>query len=103
MRLHVEDELPREALRPRARQLRLARFGGGDLEHVASVDLVHGQEGCGHAAAGLHELPAAEAQPLAVVVWEFEDAPFDALLRLALWRREVFAVRYDLGRDRGCG
>ena len=103
MRLDIENELPGEALRARPRQLRLARLGRVDLEHAAAVDLVHGQKSGGHAAARLHELPAAQAEPLAVGVGQLEDAPLDALLRLALRRRKILAIGHDLGRYRGCG
>jgi hypothetical protein len=63
------------ALRPRQHQLRLARLGFVDLEHVAAVDLLHGQECGGHAAARPHELPAAQAEPLGVGVGQFQNPP----------------------------
>ena len=103
MGLDIEDELPGQALRARLHQLGLVRLGRRDLEHVGSIDLIHGEESSGHAAARLHELPTAQAEPLAVNVRQLEDAPFDALLRLALPRRKILAVRNDLGRNRGCG
>ena len=100
VRLHVEDELPGQALCSRHHQLRLARLGLLHLEHVAAVDLLHGQKCGGHAAARVHELPAAQAEPLGVGIRQLQDPPLEALLRLALRRRKIFAVRYDLGRDR---
>ena len=103
MGLDVEDELPGQVLGAGQQQLGLARLGGLDLEHAAAVDLVHGDERGGHAAAGLHELPAAEPEPLAVGVGQFEDSPLDALLRLALRGWKILAVRHDLGGYRRCG
>src|SRR5262245_31293139 len=102
MRLHVEDELAGEALGARLHQLGLARLGGRDLEHGRAVDLVHRQERRGHAAARLQELPPAQAETFAVVVGQLEDAALDALLDFALGRREILAVRHDLGGYRGC-
>src|SRR5262245_61648403 len=46
-------------LRARLHQLGLARLSPRDLEHVVSIDLVHSDEGSGHAAASSHELPTA--------------------------------------------
>ena len=103
MGLHIEDELTGEALRACLHQLGLVRLGGRDLEHARPVDLVHRQERRGHAAARLQELPPAQAESLAVLVRQLEDAPLDVLLRLALGWREILAVRHDLGRYRGCG
>ena len=88
---------PAEALRPCPRQFGLARLRRVDLEHAGAEDLVHGEEGSGHAATRLHELPAAQAEPLAVVVGKLEDALFDALLRVALRRRQKLAVGNYLG------
>src|SRR6516165_7608432 len=79
------------------------RLGCSDLEHVGSIDLVHGYKGGGHAAACLHELPAAQAEPFAVNIGQLQNSPLDALLRLALRRWKILAVRYDLGGYRSCG
>ena len=103
MGLDIEDELPGQALCTRLHQFGLVRLGRRDLEHVGSIDLVHGDEGSGHAAACLHELPTAQAEPLAVDVSQLEDLPLDALLRLALWRWKILAIGHDLGGYRGCG
>ena len=100
--LDIEDELSGQALRAGSCQLGLAGFGGVDLEDPATIDLVHGEEGRRHAAARLHELPAAQPEPFAVLVGELEDAPLDTLLRFALRRGKVLAVRYNLGRYRRC-
>src|SRR5262249_20747814 len=90
--LHVEDELPGETLRPRLHQLRLARLGLVDQEHVTAVDLLHGEE-CGrHAAASPHELPAAPSEPAAVATGQFQEAPLEPLLRLALRGRKILTV-----------
>jgi hypothetical protein len=81
----------------------LARFGLADLEDVGPVDFLHRQKGSGHPAARAQELPAIQAQPLAVGVGQLEDAPLDALLRFALRRRQILAIRDNLGRYRRCG
>ena len=100
--LHVEDELPGEALGARLHEFGLARLRFVDLKHAA-VDFLHGEEGGRHAAAGLHELAAAQAEAPGVDVGQFQDAPFHPLLQVALRGRQILAVRYDLGRYRGCG
>src|SRR5262245_19624889 len=103
MRLHVENELTAQALRPCPGELGLARLGRVDLEYAGAIDLVHGEKGSGHAAARLHELPAAQSETLAVVVGELKDAPLDALLRLALRRRKIFTIGHNLRWDRRGG
>ena len=100
--LHVEDELPRQALGSGLDQLRRVCFGRVDLKHVGAVDFLHGKEGGGHAAAGRHELPAAQAQLLAVLVGQFENPPLHTLLHLALRGRKILAVGNNLGRYRRC-
>ena len=102
VRLDIENELTAEALRPGPRELGFASLGGSDLEHARTVDLVHGQKGRRHPTAGLHELPAAQAQTLAVIVGQLEDAPFDAFLRVALRRRQKFTIGNNLSWYR-CG
>src|SRR5262245_51671808 len=92
VRLDIENELTGEALRPRPCDFGLAGLRRIDLEHVCAVDLVHGEKGSGHAAPRLHKLAPAETQTLAVVVGEFKDALFDALLRLTLRRRQKLAI-----------
>ena len=99
--LHVEDELPGQALGSGLDQLRRVCFGRVDLKHVGAVDFLHGKEGGGHAAAGRHELPAAQAQLLAVLVGQFENPPLHTLLRLALLGRKILTVGNDLSRY-GC-
>jgi hypothetical protein len=94
--LHVEDELPGEALCSRLHQLRRMRFGRVDLEHVGPIDLLHGEEGGGHAAACRQELAAAEAEFLSVLIGKLENPPFDALLSVALCWRKILAVGDDL-------
>src|ERR1051326_8517095 len=84
MGLDVEDELPSERLRARQHQLRFVRLGLLDLEYVAAVDLLHGEESRGHAAARAHELPAAQPEPFAVGIGQFENPPLEPLPRLAL-------------------
>ena len=83
-------------------QLRRVGFGRVYLEHISPVNLLHGEEGRGHAAAGRHELPAAEAQLLAVLVSQFENPPLDTLLHLALRGRKILTIRNDLSRYRRC-
>ena len=100
--LHVEHELPGEALCSRLDHFRCMCFGRVDLEHVGPVDLLHGEEGGGHAAAGRHELPAAEAELLGVLIGKLDDPPLDTLLRLALRRRKILTVGNDLCRYRCC-
>src|SRR5882672_6336404 len=102
MGLHIEDELAGEALRPRQHHFGIMLLGGFDLEDRA-VDLVHGEEGCRHAAARAHELAAAQAQPPAVEVRQRVYALLDPLLRGTLRGRQILAVRHDLGRYRRSG
>src|SRR5258707_2105378 len=99
----IEDDLPGESLRARQNQLGLARLGRIDLEDIGAIDLFHGEEGGGHAAAGAQELPPAQAQPLAVEVGQLEDPPLDALLCFALRRGGTFSPRAALGPCRWCG
>ena len=101
--VHIDNELSGHALSPRHDQLGLMSLGSVDLEHIGAVDFFEGQESRGHAAAGRHELPAAEAQLLAVLVGQFEDPPLDAFLRLALSGRQILAVGNNLRRYRGRG
>src|SRR5262249_52145604 len=68
-----------------------------------AVDLVHGKESRRHPAARAHELPAAQAQSLAVEVRQLVYAFLDPLLRRALRGRQILAVRHDLGRYRRRG
>src|SRR6516164_10629125 len=103
MGLDIENELSGQALLARPHQLGLVRLGRRDLEYVGTIDLVHSYKGGGHATACLHELPTAQAEPIAIDVGQLQNSPLDALLRLALWRWKIFAVRYDLGGYRGCG
>src|SRR5262245_65074368 len=91
MGLNVEDELAGEALRADQHQLRLAGLGGRDLENIA-VDVVHAEECRRHAAARVQELPAAQAEVLAVDVGELVDPRLDLLLRVALRGRKILAV-----------
>src|SRR5262249_57223817 len=92
MGLDIENELSGQALRPRQHQLRLVRLGGVDLKYVA-IDLVHGEKGRSHAAARLHKLPPAQAQPLTAHVSPLEGPPPPRLLGLALPRPEVSPLR----------
>src|SRR6266436_242289 len=101
MGLNVEDELIGEALRPCSHHLRLAGLGGRDLENIA-VDVVHAEECRRHATARVQELPAAQAEVLAVHVGELVDPCFDLLLRSALRGREILAVGNNLSRNRRC-
>ena len=100
--VHIEDELPGHVLGFRQDQLRLVGFGRVDLEHIGPVDLLHGKEGGGHATAGRHELPPAQAELLAVLVGQFENPPLDAFLRLALLGRKILTVGNNLGRYWRC-
>src|SRR5437899_6654955 len=102
MGLDIENELSSQALRACPHQLRLVRLGRRDLEHVGTIDLVHSYKGGGHAAACLHELPTAQAEPFAVDVGQLQNSPLHAFLRLALRRWKILTVRYDLGGKRGC-
>src|SRR5215471_3842501 len=102
VRLHIEDELPGQALGSRLDQLRRVRFGGVDLEHVGPINLFHREEGCGHTATRRHELPAAQTQLLAVLVGKLKNPPLNALLRFALSRRKKLSVGDNLGRYRRC-
>ena len=72
-------------------------------EDEADTDFRASCKGGGHAAACLHELPTVQAEPLAVDVGQLENSPLDPLLRLALRRWKILAVRYELGGYRGCG
>jgi len=99
--VHIDDELPRHALSPRQSQLGLVGLGGVDLEYVGAVDLFESKEGGGHAAAGRHELPTAQAELLAILVGQFEHPALDVLLRLTLPRRQVLTVGNNLGRYGG--
>jgi hypothetical protein len=101
MGLDVEDELAGEGLRACQHQLGLAGLCRRDLEDIA-VDVVHGEERSRHAAAGVHELPAAQAQPLAVRVGELVDPRLDLLLDGALRRRKILAVGNNLSGNRRC-
>ena len=101
MGLDVEDELAGEALRARQYQLGLAGLCRRDLENIA-VDVVHCEECRRHAAARVQELPAAQAELLAVQVGEFVDPRLDLLLCSALRGREIFAIGNDLSRNRRC-
>ena len=101
MGLDVEDELAGEALRARQHQLGLAGLCRGDLENIA-VDVVHGEECRRHAAARVQELPAAQAEVLAVQVSELVDPRLDLLLCSALRGREILAVGNNLSGDRRC-
>jgi hypothetical protein len=100
--LHVEDELAGQSLRARLRQLGLVRLGRRHLEDVAAVDLVHGDEGRGHATARAQELAAVEAEPGRIGIGKLDDAALDPLLGRTLPGRQILAVGDDLGRDRRC-
>jgi hypothetical protein len=100
MGLDVEDKLAGEALRARQHQLGLAGLGGRDLEDI-TVDVVHCEERRRHAAARVQELPAAQAEAIAVHVGELVDPRLDPLLRGALRGREILSVGDDLGGNRG--
>ena len=100
--LDVEDELPCETFRPCQHHFGLTGLGRRDLEDVA-VDLVHGEKGGRHTAARSHELSAVQAEPFAVKLGQLINARFDLLLDRALRRRQILAVRYNLGRNRRCG
>ena len=52
---------------------------------------------------GVQELPAAQAEMLAVEVSEFVNPRLDLLLRRALWWREILAVGNNLGGNRRWG
>ena len=101
MGLDIEDELIGEALGARQHQFGLAGLGGRDLENIA-VDVIHGEERRRHAAACVQELPAAQAEVLAVHVRELVDPCLDLPLRRALRGREIFAVGNNLSRYRRC-
>ena len=101
MGLDIEDELISEALGARQHQFGLAGLGGRDLEDIA-VDVVHGEKRRRHAAACVQELPAAQAEVLAVHVRELVDPCLDLLLRRALRGRKILAVGNNLGRYRRC-
>ena len=51
-----------------------------DLKHIGTVDLLHRKEGGGHATPGGHELPAAQAKLLGVLIGELENPPLRILL-----------------------
>ena len=101
MGLDVEDELAGEALRARQHQLGLAGLCRRDLENIA-VDVVHCEECRRHAATRVQELPAAQAEVLAVQVGEFVDPRLDLLLCCALRGREILAVGNNLSGNRRC-
>src|SRR5262245_53964416 len=101
MGLDVEDELAGEALCARQHQLGLAGLCRRDLENIA-VDIVHCEECRGHAAARVQELPAAQAEVLAVLVGELVDPRLDLLLCSALRGREILAVGNNLSGNRRC-
>ena len=67
-----------------------------DLKHIGAVDLLHRKEGGGHATPGGHELPAAQAKLLGVLIGELENPPLYTFLRLALLGRKILAVGNDL-------
>ena len=101
MGLDVEDELAGEALRARPHQLWLAGLCWRDLENIA-VDVVHCEECRRHAATRVQELPAAQAEVLAVQVGELVDPRLDLLLCCALRGREILAVGNNLSGNRRC-
>src|SRR5262245_20873401 len=101
MGLDVEDELAGEALCARQHQLGLAGLCRRDLENIA-VDVVHGEECRRHAAARVQELPAAQAEVLAVLVGELVDPRLDLLLCGALRGWKILAVGNNLSGDRRC-
>src|SRR5215467_11686195 len=103
MGLDIENELSGQALLARPHQLGLVRFGRRDLEYVGTIDFVHGYKGGSHATACLHEPPTAQAESSAIDVGQLQNSSLDALLRLALRRWKIFAVRYNLGGYRSCG
>src|ERR1700757_4291665 len=76
-------------------------FSRVDLEHIGAVDLLHRKKSGGHAATGRHELPAAQAKLLAVLISEFKNPPLYTFLYLALLGRQILTVRNDLSRN-GC-
>ena len=88
-------------MRARQHQLGLAGLGRRDLEDIA-VDVVHGEECCRHATARVQELPAAQAEVLAIDVGELVDPRLDLLLRGALRGRQILAVGDNLGGNRRC-
>src|SRR2546429_4491676 len=65
--------------------------------------LFMGEKGGRHTAARSHELSAVQAEPFAVKLGQLINARFDLLLDRALRRRQILAVRYNLGRNRCCG
>ena len=101
MGLDVEDELAGQALRARQHQLGLVGRCRRDLENIA-VDVVHGEECRRHAATRVQELPAAQAEVLAVQVGELIDPRLDLLLCSALRGREILAVGNNPSRNRRC-
>src|SRR5262249_7813873 len=98
VRLHVEDELPGQALGSRLDQLRSVRFGGVDLENVGAIDFLHGEKGGGHTTPGRHELSPTQAKLLGVLIGQFENPPLDTFLRLTLSGRKIFTIGNDLRR-----
>lgn len=99
VRVHVHDELPRQAARALAGHLRRACFGLADREHRA-VDVVHRDERGGHAAGGLEE--AAPGQPLVARQFgaELLDPPFECPLAGRLRGRREFIAGHRLHRNR---
>ena len=85
-----------------ARSCAIAGRGGfrlGDIEQ-RPIDLVHRDEGCGHAGGGLEE--AAAVQPLlaAEIVGHGEQPRLDLALPFVLRVGIEFVAGDDLGRDR---
>src|SRR5204863_3819744 len=99
VRLYVDDELSGQRAGALRRHTGLLGLGAGDLEDGAE-DVVHGEEGRGHAGAAGQERPAAQAVARTEVVRQLRDARLDALLLARLRQGVVLTVRDDLGGNR---
>ena len=80
----------------------VVRLGRVDLEHAAPKTSFMARKAAAMPQPVCQELPAAQAELLAVLVGQLDDPPLDALLRVALRRRKILAVGHDLGRYRRC-
>ena len=99
VRLVVDDELPGQRSGPGVGDARGLRLGRGHLEE-GPEDLVHGQEGRGHARAAGQEAPAAQAVAPAEVVGKHLEPRLHLPLLARLGQRVELSVGHDLGRDR---